>query len=85
MEWIKTIEQLPPENEWELVTTGDIQKPIDVMQYKGLKKGRMVGGGNMFFPNAINYEEFIYPYWTRGFGHVMGTHPIEWASLRETE
>ena len=85
MKWIKTKEQLPPENEWVLVAVDNLRKPIDVMQYQGMKKGRMVGQKNILFPKATYYEEFIYPHWTRGFGDVMGTHPYAWASLRDVD
>ena len=85
MKWIKTKEQLPPENEWVLVKTEDLRKPVDVMQYQGMRIGRMITQKNIFFPNDTCYMEYIYPQWTRGFGHILGAHPQEWASLRETD
>ena len=83
MVWIDTDKMLPPENEWVLVRTGDANKPIDVMQYQGMKVGRYVGQSNFNLFGGNGYEKFVYPQWTRGRGDILGTHPIAWASLRE--
>ena len=82
MVWIDTDKMLPPENEWVLVRTGRVEKPVDVMQYLGMKVGRHVGKIDDSILGG-GYENFVYPAWTRGYGHIQGSHPISWASLRE--
>lgn len=68
--WILTSERLPNKGQWVLVTTGERQKPYEVMCYQGIRIGEHDDGNG--------WEEYEYPSWTSGHGDVQGHHPEAW-------